>query len=149
MSTSMGKVWISYCQVLGFYIPGFRHHILGASSSNRTAFESLAIKEPAPPLRVHHPRSFTSTIASPQKMQAICFDLSLSTDPHGVRFTLGDERAQVAACVCLFSLDKHEAIPVDTHVWAVAVRYYTPHLKGKSLTKQVRALQPVSRGSKP
>ena len=30
---------------------------------------------------------------------------------------------QVAACVCLFSLDKHEAIPVDTHVWALACRY--------------------------
>ena len=37
---------------------------------------------------------------------------------------------QVAACVCLFSLDKHAAIPVDTHVWQLAARYYTPHLKG-------------------
>ena len=37
---------------------------------------------------------------------------------------------QVAACICLFALDKHEAIPVDTHVWQLAVRYYTPHLKG-------------------
>ncbi len=44
---------------------------------------------------------------------------------------------QVAACVCLFSLDKHEAIPVDTHVWQLATRYYTPQLKGKSLTKKV------------
>ena len=39
---------------------------------------------------------------------------------------------QVAACVCLFSLDKHAAIPVDTHVWQLAARYYTPHLKGAS-----------------
>lgn len=37
---------------------------------------------------------------------------------------------QVAACVCLFSLDKHAAIPVDTHVWQLASKYYTPHLKG-------------------
>ena len=37
---------------------------------------------------------------------------------------------QVAACVCLFSLDKHAAIPVDTHVWQLACRYYTPQLKG-------------------
>ena len=37
---------------------------------------------------------------------------------------------QVAACICLFALDKYEAIPVDTHVWQLAVRYYTPHLKG-------------------
>ncbi len=42
---------------------------------------------------------------------------------------------QVAACICLFALDKHEAIPVDTHVWQLAVRYYTPHLKG---TKQLQ-----------
>jgi len=45
----------------------------------------------------------------------------------------------VAACVCLFALDKHEAIPVDTHVWQVATRYYTPHLKGKTLNKQASA----------
>ena len=29
---------------------------------------------------------------------------------------------KVAACVALFSLDKHAAIPVDTHVWQIAVR---------------------------
>ena len=45
----------------------------------------------------------------------------------------------MAACVCLFALDKHEAIPVDTHVWQVATRYYTPHLKGKALNKQARS----------
>lgn len=26
---------------------------------------------------------------------------------------------KVAACVALFSLDQHHAIPVDTHVWQV------------------------------
>ncbi len=45
---------------------------------------------------------------------------------------------QVAACICLFALDKHEAIPVDTHVWQVSTRYYTPNLKGKTLNKQAR-----------
>ena len=34
--------------------------------------------------------------------------------------------------MCLFSLDKHAAIPVDTHVWQLAARYYTPHLRGES-----------------
>ncbi|KAK9811557.1 hypothetical protein WJX72_005824 [[Myrmecia] bisecta] len=43
---------------------------------------------------------------------------------------------KVAACICLFALDKTEAIPVDTHVWQLAIRYYTPNLKGKSLTKK-------------
>ena len=31
---------------------------------------------------------------------------------------------KVAACVCLFSLDKHQAIPVDTHVQQLVYKYY-------------------------
>eukprot|EP00884_Botryococcus_braunii_P011503 jgi/Botrbrau1/20353/Bobra.0006s0021.2 len=46
---------------------------------------------------------------------------------------------KVAACVCLFSLDKHAAIPVDTHVWQLACRHYLPHLRGKTLTKPLMA----------
>ncbi|XP_014674304.1 PREDICTED: N-glycosylase/DNA lyase-like isoform X1 [Priapulus caudatus] len=37
--------------------------------------------------------------------------------------------AKVADCVCLMSLDKTGAIPVDTHVWQIASRDYMPHLK--------------------
>lgn len=36
---------------------------------------------------------------------------------------------KVADCVCLMSLDKPEAIPVDTHVWSIALDNYMPHLK--------------------
>lgn len=39
---------------------------------------------------------------------------------------------KVAACVALFSLDKHSSIPVDTHVWQLSLRHYTPHLRGKT-----------------
>lgn len=46
---------------------------------------------------------------------------------------------KVAACICLFSLDKHDAIPVDTHVWNLATRYYAPHLAKKSLTPKLHA----------
>lgn len=46
---------------------------------------------------------------------------------------------KVAACICLFSLDKHDAIPVDTHVWTLATRYYAPHLAKKSLTPKLHA----------
>ncbi len=46
---------------------------------------------------------------------------------------------KVAACVCLFSLDKHQAVPVDTHVWQLACRHYAPHLKGRSLTPKLMA----------
>jgi 3-methyladenine DNA glycosylase/8-oxoguanine DNA glycosylase len=45
--------------------------------------------------------------------------------------------AEVAACVCVFSLDKHAAIPVDTHVWQLALEHYTPGLEGKSLTPRI------------
>ena len=46
---------------------------------------------------------------------------------------------KVAACVALFSLDKHALIPVDTHVWQIAVEHYTPELADKSLTPKVHA----------
>ena len=34
--------------------------------------------------------------------------------------------AKIADCVCLFSLDKTEAVPVDTHVWQLAKDLYFP-----------------------
>ncbi|KXJ25101.1 N-glycosylase/DNA lyase [Exaiptasia diaphana] len=46
--------------------------------------------------------------------------------------------AKVADCVCLMSLDKTSAIPVDTHVWQVTAKYYIPNLsKTKSLTDKL------------
>jgi len=45
--------------------------------------------------------------------------------------------AKVADCVCLMSQDKADAIPVDTHVFQIAVRHYLPHLKGKTVTPKV------------
>jgi N-glycosylase/DNA lyase len=43
--------------------------------------------------------------------------------------------AKIADCVCLFSLDKTEAVPVDTHVWQLARDLYFPHWTGpKSIT---------------
>jgi N-glycosylase/DNA lyase len=45
---------------------------------------------------------------------------------------------KVADCVALFSLDQAEAIPVDTHVWDIAVRDYEPSLAtAKSLTPRL------------
>ena len=36
------------------------------------------------------------------------------------------------------SLDKHEAVPVDTHVWQITAKHYmTNQLKTKSLTAKV------------
>jgi N-glycosylase/DNA lyase len=43
--------------------------------------------------------------------------------------------AKIADCVCLFSLDKTEAVPVDTHVWQLAKELYFPDWPArKSLT---------------
>ncbi len=45
---------------------------------------------------------------------------------------------KVADCVAVFSLDQVNAIPVDIHVWSIAVRDYNPELaKRKSLTPTV------------
>lgn len=51
--------------------------------------------------------------------------------------TLPGVGPKVAACIALFSLDKNQAIPVDTHVWKVATRYMLPELAGKSLTPKL------------
>lgn len=45
---------------------------------------------------------------------------------------------KVADCVCLMSLDKTGAVPVDTHVWSIA-QPYMPHLKSKTLTARTYA----------
>lgn len=44
---------------------------------------------------------------------------------------------KVAACVALFSLDKHEAVPVDVHVWRLATKHYATHLRGKTNTPKL------------
>ena len=44
--------------------------------------------------------------------------------------TLPGVGPKVAACIALFSLDQHHAIPVDTHVWQVS---YLFTLTGKYL----------------
>lgn len=41
---------------------------------------------------------------------------------------------KIADCICLFSLDKDGAIPVDTHIWRIARARYAPELQGKSLS---------------
>ena len=41
--------------------------------------------------------------------------------------TLPGVGPKVAACIALFSLDQHHAIPVDTHVWQVCFLCFTFH----------------------
>ena len=44
---------------------------------------------------------------------------------------------KIADCVLLFSLDKDQAFPVDTHVRRIAVKHYLPEFKQKTLTPAV------------
>lgn len=46
---------------------------------------------------------------------------------------------KVADCVALFSLDQEDAIPVDTHVWNIAIRDYDPE---GTLKTNVKSLTP-------
>ena len=57
-------------------------------------------------------------------------------DAHGALLSLQGVGPKVADCVCLMGLGWGEAVPVDTHVWQIAVRDYK-FGKGKhsSLTK--------------
>src|SRR5262249_19911229 len=45
--------------------------------------------------------------------------------------------AKVADCICLFSLDKDEAVPIDRHIQRIARRLFRPDLDGKTLTPAV------------
>ncbi|KAM7253355.1 hypothetical protein ACFE04_025973 [Oxalis oulophora] len=51
--------------------------------------------------------------------------------------TLPGVGPKVAACIALFSLDQHHAIPVDTHVWRIATRELLPELAGVRLTHKL------------
>ncbi|CAB3977915.1 N-glycosylase DNA lyase-like [Paramuricea clavata] len=59
-------------------------------------------------------------------------------EAHAALCELPGVGAKVADCVCLMSLDKTDAIPVDTHVWQISCRDYNiPDLKkSKSLTNK-------------
>ncbi|KAF9585240.1 8-oxoguanine glycosylase ogg1 [Lunasporangiospora selenospora] len=50
---------------------------------------------------------------------------------HEALLALSGVGPKVADCICLMSLDKSEAIPVDTHVWQIAIRDYKFRFEGK------------------
>lgn len=54
---------------------------------------------------------------------------------HEALITIPGIGHKIADCICLFALDKPQAIPVDRHVWQIALRYYLPNLQYRSLTK--------------
>ncbi|CAJ0865574.1 18087_t:CDS:2 [Entrophospora sp. SA101] len=60
---------------------------------------------------------------------------------HNALLQLSGVGPKVADCVCLMSLDKHNSIPVDTHVWQIAKRDYGFASKtSKNLTNRLYEL---------
>jgi N-glycosylase/DNA lyase len=43
---------------------------------------------------------------------------------------------KVADCVCLFSLDKLDIVPVDTHIWSIAQKHMPSIKKSRTLTSK-------------
>lgn len=42
--------------------------------------------------------------------------------------------AKIADCICLFALEKDEAVPVDTHIWALAREIFDAQVPTRTLT---------------
>ncbi len=59
------------------------------------------------------------------------------TQSHEALAALPGIGPKLADCICLFSLDKVEAVPVDTHVRKIGTRLFRNDLLGKSLTPKV------------
>lgn len=87
-----------------------------------------------------HPSAFD---LAEEPCKAKHFLLSLRTLPYKETVShltlLSGVGRKVADCVCLFSLDKHTAVPIDTHVWQIACRDYKFSSSGrkKSLTATI------------
>ena len=58
-------------------------------------------------------------------------------EAHAALTSLHGIGAKLADCICLFSLDKDEAVPIDTHVRKIGARLFLPELADKSLTPRI------------
>ncbi|OUS44357.1 DNA glycosylase [Ostreococcus tauri] len=81
--------------------------------------------------------------ATPESYLRTLRDETSYVDAHVALQELPGIGPKVSSCVCLFSLDKHAAIPVDTHVWRLACEHYAPELsEAKTVTPKImRAIE--------
>jgi len=58
-------------------------------------------------------------------------------DAHRELSSMPGIGAKVADCICLFSLDKDDAVPIDTHTRQIAVRLFHTEFAASSLTPRI------------
>ena len=75
------------------------------------------------------PRAHTSPEAYLLSLRGLTYE-----EARSALLPLAGVGPKVADCICLMSLDKREALPVDTHVRSIAERLYGVRLPGASKT---------------
>lgn len=103
--------------------PEVEQHLRGMGFGYRAKF----ISQSANYILQHHDGNWLENLRSVSYEEA-----------HTALCQLPGVGAKVADCICLMSLDKHEAVPVDTHLWQITTKHYmSQKLKTKSLTSKV------------
>ncbi|OBA22959.1 DNA glycosylase [Metschnikowia bicuspidata var. bicuspidata NRRL YB-4993] len=75
---------------------------------------------------IHQTAQMFVDAARPEISVAALYELRnrLYEEAHGFLLRLTGVGPKVADCICLMALDKHDVVPVDTHVMQIAVRDY-------------------------
>ena len=75
-----------------------------------------------------------------QQIDLLTFRTLDHNECHSALLTFTGIGSKVADCIALFSMDKVDAIPVDTHVYSIATRDYNLQSNSKSVTKKTYKL---------
>ncbi|EGG23736.1 8-oxoguanine DNA-glycosylase [Cavenderia fasciculata] len=137
--TRITKMVNSLCETYGDHITTFQGHRL---CSFPTLEQLLTIKESSlNDLGFGYRSKFIVKAAQQVKEKGgLQWLQSLRTSnhehSHKELISLMGVGQKVADCVCLFSLDKFDIVPIDTHIWTISKKHF-PSLKNKSLTQKV------------
>ena len=84
--------------------------------------------------RAHHLRSAATALAT--NGPSWLSDLAAASYPeaHAALDALPAIGPKIADCICLFGLGFDQAVPIDTHVWAIAHELFGPQIPSRTLT---------------